>query len=117
MAAAIHNITIEQGATFVFNLTWKDSLGSPVDLTGYKARMQVRTKHSAPVALLDLSTDEGSITLGGATGQINCRAEATETTGMPAKTGVYDLELEDITGFVTRLVEGEATITPEVTRA
>ena len=47
MAAGLYDITIEQGATFQMNLTWKDSTGSPVNITGYTARMQVRENYEA----------------------------------------------------------------------
>lgn len=114
--AVTHNITIEQGATFQLNLLWKDSLNAPINLTGYTARMQVRKKHSDPVKLLDFTTENGAITLGGAAGTIVITGLATLTDDVPAKPCVYDLELVSAGGFVTRLIEGSVTVTPEVTR-
>lgn len=116
MAAATHNILIEQGATFQLNLVWKDSGGTPINLTGYTARMQVRRKYSDPVILLNFTTENGAIVLGGALGTIVVTGLATLTDDLPAKPCVYDLELISASGFVTRLIEGAATITPEVTR-
>lgn len=116
MAAATHNITIEQGATFRLDLLWKDSTGAPVNLSGYSARMQVRQKITDTAKLLDLSTGNGAITLGGAAGTISVVAAATATDDITAKQGVYDLELESGSGVVTRLVQGCVTISPEVTR-
>jgi len=117
MTAGSHDITIEQGATFRLSLIWKDSAGALVDLTGYTARMQVRRRHSSedPPAL-SLTSAAGDIVLGGTAGTIVVTAAATVTDDIDFKAGVYDLELEDSTGFVTRLVEGSVTITPEVTR-
>lgn len=114
--AVTHNITIEQGATFQLNLLWKDSLNAPINLTGYTARMQVRRKHSDAAILLDFTTVNGAITLGGAAGTIVVTGLATLTDDVPAKVCVYDLELVSPSGFVTRLIEGSATVTPEVTR-
>jgi hypothetical protein len=116
MPAETHNITIEQGATFRLNITWNDSNGSPINLTGYTARMQVRKKHTSPdPPLLTFTTENGAITLGGAAGTIAVVGLATLTDDVDVKTGVYDLELVNGTE-VTRLIEGAVTITPEVTR-
>lgn len=116
MTATLYDITIEQGATFRLSLAWKDSTGVPVNLTGYSARMQVRRSHGDGVAQLDLSTGNGSITLGGAGGTIEVVASASATDAMTARSGVYDLELESAAGVVTRLMEGKVTVMPSVTR-
>lgn len=116
MAAAKRNIIIEQGATYTLNLIWKDSASVPVNLTGYSARMQVRRTFNSDDTLLDLSSSNGDITLGGALGTIAIVASATDTALIYVKTGFYDIELESSSGVVTRLMEGEVTIKPEVTR-
>lgn len=115
MTAATHDITIEQGATFRLNLLWKDSNGTPVNLTGYTARMQVRRRHSDPVKLLDFTTENGAIVLGGSAGTIAVTGLASLTDDVTGRQAVYDLELVNGT-VVTRLVEGTVTITPEVTK-
>jgi len=115
MAAGQHDITIEQGATFQMVVTWEYN-DTPIDLTGYTARMQVRRTHKSTTALLDFTTENGAITLGGALGTITVVGAATLTDDVPAKPCVYDLELVSSGGIVTRLIEGAATITPEVTR-
>lgn len=114
--AAIRDIDIEQGATFVMNLVWKDANQAPIDLTGYTARMQVKRRYSDTVPLLDFTTQNGAITLGGSNGTIQIVGLATLTEDVPAKPCVYDLELVSPTGFVKRLIQGVATVSPEVTR-
>ena len=114
--AAVYDITIEQGATFRLSLIWKDSSNVPVNLTGYTARMQVRRSYTDTVIQLAMTTEGGSITLGGAAGTINVVSAATATEDIAARAGVYDLELMSSDGVVTRLVEGKVTIKPEVTR-
>lgn len=117
MVAANHDITIEQGATFQLSLIWKQSTGTPVNLTGYTARMQVRRKYTSETPLLSFTTENGAIVLGGAAGTITVTGMATLTDDLPAPApGVYDLELVSPSGIVTRLVQGGAFITPEVTR-
>jgi hypothetical protein len=117
MPAAQYDITIEQGATFKWSITWRDDGGLLTNLTGYTARMQVRPSvHDPNPPLLDLTTQNGAITLGGAAGTIVVVASATQTAAITNKKGVYDLELVDATGFVTRLLQGSVGFSHEVTR-
>ena len=106
-----------QGATFDYSLTWT-AAGSAVDLSGYSARMQVRESYDSSVALVSL-TDGTGIALGGTAGTIGLLISATDTAlldGTPNTQFIYDLELESASGVVTRLVEGNFFIYPEVTR-
>lgn len=115
MTAAKYDITIEQGATFAMTLTWRDESNALINLTGYSARMQVRQSISAPQTLLSLTSGSG-ITLGGAAGTIAISATPAQTGAINSMTGVYDLELESGAGVVTRLLEGNVTISKNVTR-
>ena len=115
MPAGNYNIVCDQGATFSRVLTWKQSNGTPVNLTGYTARMQVRDHYASSSSVLTLTTENGGITLGGAAGTITLAATATATAALTADTYVYDLELVD-GATVTRLVQGQFTVNPEVTK-
>ena len=42
MAAGRYSFVIEQGATTDFEVIYNDSTGTPIDLTGYAARMSIR---------------------------------------------------------------------------
>lgn len=117
MSAVQQNITIEQGATFQLELIWKNPDTTPINLTGYTARMQVRKKHTDSTKILDLTTQNGMIVITPLQGKINVAVPAADTEDITIKSGVYDLELESATGVVTRLIEGCVTVTPEVTRA
>ena len=115
MAAGTLDFTIEQGATFNLLLTWKiDTV--PVNLTGYTARLQARVDVEDSEVIVSLTTSNGGITLGGSAGTISLDQTATQTTLLPAGTYVYDLELISTNSTVTRLVQGELLISPEVTR-
>ena len=110
------DLTINQGATFELTVTWKDSAGTAINLTGYSARMQVRETYSSSTSIVSLTNGAG-ITLGGAAGTIAIVISATTTAALTAPfSGVYDLELVNAGGVVTRLLQGAATVTPEVTR-
>jgi hypothetical protein len=112
-----YDLLIDQGATLNIVATWKDSSGTPINLTGYTARMSVRATFTSSSSVLDLNTSNGGITLGGSAGTITITASATTTAALTAPfSGVYDLELVSGGGVVTRLLEGTATVSPEVTR-
>ena len=116
-APGILNITIYQGASWDLALTWK--VGDPatlVNLTGYTARMQIRSKTSAGAVAEALTTANGKIALGGALGTITMTLSAADTAAINAGRYVYDLELVSSSGYVTRLVEGQCIVSPEVTR-
>ena len=46
MPAAKYSFKVEQGATLTFNLQWTDDSGTPIDLTAYDARMQIRSDYA-----------------------------------------------------------------------
>ena len=111
---AAFDITCYQGATFGYEFTWLvDDV--PVDLGGYTAAMQVRPTHDSDDVLVDL-TDGAGLTLGGAAGTIDLAIDADSTAAIPAGSHVYDLELTDPFGIVTRLLDGAFAVDPEVTR-
>lgn len=115
MAAAIYDFEIEQGTTINKPFVWKDSLGVPVTLIGYTARMQVRPTVSSTEVLLDATTLNGKIVLS-TLGGVTLTLSALETAAITWRKGKYDIELVSATGIVTRLVQGEITVSPEVTR-
>ena len=116
MAAGELDLVIEQGATFQKKLIWQDATGTPIDITGYIGRMHIRETQDATTILVDLNTSNGRITLGGTNGEIDLLIDATDTEALDFGSAVYDLELEDTGGVVTRLVEGKVSLSLEVTR-
>lgn len=107
------NLTCPQGSTFSKTLTYKID-DAPVNLTGYNARLQVREFHYSEDPVVSLTSGNG-LTLGGSAGTIAVLISATDTSELIAGNYVYDLELV-VGGTVTRLVEGNFIVTPEVTR-
>lgn len=117
MPAAKLKLSIDQGATFTKTVTWKTGKPAvPVDLTGATARMQVRATLEATAVLVDLTTENGGITLGDAAGTVVLRIEAAATAAYAWRSGVYDLEVRFSDGTVRRLFSGSVSVSPEVTR-
>lgn len=113
--AGSFDFTIEQGATFNLLMTWKID-GTPVNLTNWTARLQARVDVEDTEVVLNLTTENGGITLGGALGTITLNQNATQTALLQTGSFVYDLELISGVSSVTRLLQGELTISAEVTR-
>ena len=118
MPAGSYNIVCDQGATFGLSMTYKDANGTVINLTGYTARMQVRSKASAPTTILSLSSiSAAGITLGGAAGTIVINISASGTAALEPGDYVYDLELVNTSSTaVTRLVQGRFRVSAEVTK-
>lgn len=110
----IYNMDAPQGATLSRVITWTIN-GTPVNLTGYTARMQVRPTATASSTYLSLTTGSG-ITLGGVAGTITLSATAAQMASCPAGQHRYDLELVSGSGEVTRLIGGIFNCSAEVTR-
>ena len=111
-----YDLEIKQGATLSLNITWKDSNGALINLTGYSARMQARATYESTTAIFSLENGSG-ITLGGAAGTIDVVISATATAALTAPwAGVWDLEIVSGSNVVTRLLEGAAYVSPEVTK-
>lgn len=115
MIAGTHNFTISQGATFSSRIRLWNPDGTPFDFSGYKARMQIRSKISDPTYYVELTTENGRITLNNTNNSINLYLADEVTKNIP-RDGVYDLEIESSYGEVSRVIEGAVRLKPEVTR-
>jgi hypothetical protein len=124
MAAGKYSMLIEQGATVDIDIVYKDSNNTVVDLTGYNARMKVRSDYAdnSPTTYFSLSSslypDGTGLILGGVSGTINIFISAVSTSAQSFDTAYYDLELVSGSAnpVVTRLLQGTVKLSKEVTR-
>lgn len=116
MTAGIYNATIDQGATWTVTVLYKDSTGAAINLTGFTAAMQVRQQYNSDTAELTLTTSNGGIAITGSTGTVLVTMTAAQTGSLDEGYFVYDLELTSPDSLVTRLIQGQLTVAPEVTR-
>lgn len=115
MIAGDYNINIEQGATFERTITVTDEEGTPINLTGYTARMQIRPEIDSSTIFAELTTENNLIVLGETPGTISLTINASTTSSM-TREGVYDLEIISSGGKIYRLLKGLVRIDHEVTR-
>jgi len=111
MAAGTYNFILEQGATFTRTLTVKEN-DSAMNLTGYSVASKMRSTH-------DSSTVVGTFTCtisNASGGVITMQMTNSTTAAIEEGVYVYDIEITSGAGTVTRLMEGNVTVNPEVTR-
>lgn len=94
------------------------SYQTPKDLTGYTARAQIRASVGATEALLDLTTENGGISIDTDDHTVTLTISAADTAALDFKRGVYSLEMisNDDPAVVTEIAEGSVTVLNEVTR-
>lgn len=106
-----YNICYIQGSTFNKRITWLQD-GIATNLTGYTAKMQVRAAPDSPV-IVELSTENGRITLGGVNGTIDLKIE--DSVIVAAGNYFYDLDLYSASETYT-LLKGRFQIIAEITK-
>ena len=112
------SITVKQGTTCDWAyIVKKDNVA--VDITAYSCSMMVRKTYDTADPLISLSVGAG-ITNGGADGTFALHLAPADTSAITFKGDslecVYDVEVTDGDGVVTRIAEGTFTVTREVTR-
>ena len=109
--AAISNIFIDQGTDFSITVDVTNADGSVLNLDGYTAAAQIRKTYGSSTISATFSTS-----IAAATGQVTLSLTDTQTSGLTSGRYVYDLNITSSGNVTTRVVEGQAIITPGVTR-
>lgn len=115
MPAATYDMILDQGSTFSNVIQITDSEETPLNLTGFTARMQVRPSVSSSTVLLELTNANSRITITAAEGKINLSVDATTTSNLTPGNYVYDLETVN-GSVVERILQGSFLVRAEVTR-
>ena len=126
MAAGRYSFVIEQGSTLNLELQYKDASGTPIDLTDYGGRMQIRPSVASSTVYITLSSslepDGTGLNFSGSngstplsSGSIAIVISATSSSLFTFNTAKYDLELT-YGSSVTRILEGNIKLSKEVTR-
>jgi hypothetical protein len=114
MAAGVYNLVIDQGSDFGIRVTVTQN-STPVNLTGYSARAQLRkTKlaSGAPSASFVCTVPAPQ-----ANGVVTMNMSNSVSSSLEAGQYFYDLEIFTVgDAQATRILQGEVKITAEVTR-
>lgn len=132
MAAGKYSFVIEQGATTNFEIQYKDSNNTPIDLTYYSGRLQIRSTYAQDSGEIYLTlsssrnTDGTGLNFSGSngttpptSGSIGIYIAACTSSALTFDEGVYDLEIYSGSGdcpYTVRLLQGNVKLSKEVTR-
>lgn len=125
MAAGVHDLRIEQGASFYNEVQWlvesKDNPNEfvPVDITAWEIRCQIRARANSPIIIKTVNLQK----IDAINGIFAIYLNPVETTNIPTvgaywkeyELFAYDIEAESGTG-VERLLNGKVFVSPNVTR-
>ena len=131
MIAGEYNITMEQGSTFSRLISIEqpdlatDSTGQTFmnySLAGHTARMQIRRTIDSATPMISLTTENGRLTINpnivadsANNNEIAMLISAADTATLTTS-GVYDLEIINANGVVSKVIRGNVTLISEVTR-
>ena len=131
MIAGVYNLTIEQGSTFgrLISVEQPDLATDPTgqtfenfDLSGFTARMRIRRTIDTLTPMITLTTENGRIAINPSiagyptrNNEISLSITAADTATITTS-GVYDLEIISAGGTVSKVIRGDVTLIPEVTR-
>ena len=132
MAAGKYSFTIEQGTTTIFEIQYQDQSGTPINLSGHNARMQIKTgfggdtilSMSSSLAASEIyvkGSDKAFLSMSGSNfstatdqGKIGIYIGHQITDDFTFGEAVYDLEIDDGTDK-TRILQGDVRLSREVT--
>lgn len=103
------NLIIDQGTTFSTSFTVNDDAGDPINFNGYTGSAQLR-KHYTSTNAVSFTVSANS------SGGVSLLLSSNTTNSLEAGRYVYDVELVAPAGTTSRVVEGIATVTPQVTK-
>lgn len=106
-----NNIEIDQGSTYYSPFRLAKN-GAAIDITGYSFRSQIRSAYGDAAAVASFAVN----ILDGTDGTFAMSMSDTASAALPAGVYLYDMEMVDLSGKVTRLVEGKVKVRPEVTK-
>ena len=109
--ATTANIFIDQGANYSNIITVTGTSGAALDLTGYTVASQMRKSYTSTTAY-----NLNAIIYNAASGQVRMTLTAAQSEVIPPGRYLYDLEITSTSGAKTRVVEGVATVTPQITQ-
>jgi len=113
MAADWFDIDIDQGSTFLWDITIYDVDGvTPLDLTGYQVRSMIRKRYADvnPAETFNISYPDA------VNGKVRLLLSASETAALLKGRYVYDIEIEDGVGKVAKIYKGFVIVYPEATK-
>lgn len=109
--ATVANIFIDQGSDYSNIVTVTASNGQPLNLTGFTVASQMRKSFSSSTAY-----GFNASILNASLGRVRLQLSAEQSEAIPPGRYLYDVEVTSSNGAKSRVVEGIATVTPQITK-
>ena len=107
-----YDFDIYKGTTFSLSLTLKDSDSVAINLSGYSVSGFLRYNYGSSGKLCDLN----AVKTTPASGIVTLTVVPSGTAALPCGYAFYDLQILNTgDGVITRVLDGKASIHPEVT--
>lgn len=119
MPASKYDFDIEQGSSFKIIFTYKNSQGTPIDITDWCARLTWTTNKNVTQTFISTNTDDTlyKFSIDGSNGKITFMIPSSVTNGYDFDDAKYDFELQSDEDHYTqggkytiRLLYGNITI-------
>lgn len=119
MAADSYDITIDQGADWLWTVRWLvgsiQRSATPKDITGYTAELVIAADYDADTAMLSLTTENDGAELIPAYGAFTFHATPDQTDALPTGSKLkYEVNVTSTDAVVKRLVRGLVSVSPRV---
>lgn len=111
MTAIRLDLLIEQGADFELDL----DIPPGIYLAGAQFAMQFKVFYEDRTAMLTLTTANGGLVVNAITRKLKVVIDAIATAALYPGDYLQDIKVQEASGFISRLYQGSATVTPEVT--
>jgi hypothetical protein len=108
------DIVLYQGKTINFEVIWGGE--TPINVTGFTARMHAREAASSTAILAEFTNANGRISVGGANGKFTISMSAADSAALKPCVGIYDFEIISASGAVYLVMSGKFQIEAEVTK-
>jgi hypothetical protein len=109
---SITNLYVDQGSSYDATLQITDLDEQALDLTGHSAISQIRKTYTSNTKV-DFTVSIGSIP---SNGEIRLQLSDSQTSSFKMGKYVYDVRITNSNGESTRVLEGNLTINPSVSR-
>jgi len=118
MPAGRLDLVMEQGVRFRKTIYIKDDDGNAEDIENYNFEMHIRHFIGDTDVIKAITVANGLITISTPTtdGKIVIELSDTDTSALSFDNAVYDIEMTDAAGKLTRILEGIITMRREVTK-
>jgi len=107
--ASAYNPVVNQGIDLIFTVTWTDSTGTAINLTGYTIKLAVSNQVTLS-NLLTLQIGSGVTVSSPATGVAQFQITGTQTTALGVGTYYYGIKATSAGGINYDWLDGNLTI-------